>query len=102
MAVNVSDIVHYVRAERPNRGCCRPAIVCQTPGTDSDGRPLVNVHVFADGANDMPALRGRDTEQLVGSQYKRRVRHDPEGRPGTWHWAWECESEHAAGATDHG
>lgn len=88
MSVTVSDIVHYVRAELPNRGCCRPAIV--SAASDRHDRHVVNVHVFADGANDMPALRGHEKDQLIGSKFKRRVAHDRTCRPGTWHHPSEC------------
>jgi hypothetical protein len=84
----VGAIVHYVRSGAPNKGCCRPAIVCAIHRAD---RYELNLHVLLDGSNDVPRLNRTARDGLFGTQWMERVRFSDQHKPGTWHWPGATE-----------
>lgn len=70
-------IVHYVLPDGKSQGAHRPAIVVRVWRQHEPC--LVQLLVFVDGTNDYMTSDGL-------AQWRTSVHHDPDGKPGTWHW----------------
>lgn len=75
-------VVLYVLPEHyPHHGEVRPAIVTRAwSRLDNPLAPgMSNLHVLLDGSNDLAISE-------TGTLWVGSVVHDPDGKPGTWHW----------------
>lgn len=81
-------LIHYVLADGPNAGECRPAAVVRE-WTD-ESQPYYNLLVFADGPND-----GVGDDPVL---WKTSVYRGPDGQGHTWHTHGECAVTTAARA----
>lgn len=78
----VGELVNYVLDDRsPNMGEIRPAIITNVL-SDTE----VNLHIFADGANDFPGLRrAQDGRELLSFTWRGQVERSDKYAAGTWH-----------------